>query len=44
MYFKQFLHDETGCASYFLASRQTREAIVAGGTSGWRNAGLPTES
>jgi len=28
MYFKQFLHDETGCASYFLASRQTREAAV----------------
>jgi glyoxylase-like metal-dependent hydrolase (beta-lactamase superfamily II)/rhodanese-related sulfurtransferase len=28
MYFKQFLHDETGCASYFLASRQTREALV----------------
>jgi hypothetical protein len=40
MYVKQFLHDETGCASYLLASRQTR----AGGTSGWRNAGLPTES
>ena len=28
MYFKQFLHDETGCASYFLASRQSREAAV----------------
>ena len=28
MYFKQFLHDETGCASYFLASRQSREAVV----------------
>src|SRR5207302_1415491 len=28
MYFKQFLHDETGCASYFLASRQSREALV----------------
>jgi hydroxyacylglutathione hydrolase len=28
VYFKQFLHDETGCASYFLASRQTREAAV----------------
>jgi glyoxylase-like metal-dependent hydrolase (beta-lactamase superfamily II)/rhodanese-related sulfurtransferase len=28
MYFKQVLHDETGCASYFLASRQTREAAV----------------
>lgn len=28
MYFKQFLHDETGCASYFVASRQTREAAV----------------
>ncbi|MCA1648407.1 MAG: MBL fold metallo-hydrolase [Chloroflexi bacterium] len=28
MYFKQFLHDESGCASYFLASRQTRAALV----------------
>src|ERR671936_481886 len=28
MYFKQFLHDETGCASYFLAARQSREAAV----------------
>ena len=28
MYFKQFLHDETGCASYFLASRSSREAVV----------------
>jgi hydroxyacylglutathione hydrolase len=28
MYFKQFLHDDTGCASYFIASRTTREAIV----------------
>ena len=28
MYFKQFLHDETGCASYFLASRSSREAAV----------------
>ena len=28
MYFKQLLHDETGCASYFLASRQSREAVV----------------
>src|SRR3982074_1875917 len=28
MYFKQFLHDETGCASYFLPSRQSREALV----------------
>lgn len=28
MYFKQFLHDDTGCASYFMASRKTREAIV----------------
>src|SRR5215471_5798592 len=28
MYFKQFLHDETGCASYFVASRQSREAMV----------------
>lgn len=28
MYFKQFLHDETGCSSYFVASRQSREALV----------------
>jgi glyoxylase-like metal-dependent hydrolase (beta-lactamase superfamily II)/rhodanese-related sulfurtransferase len=28
MYFKQFLHDETGCASYFIASRRSREALV----------------
>jgi glyoxylase-like metal-dependent hydrolase (beta-lactamase superfamily II)/rhodanese-related sulfurtransferase len=28
MYFKQFLHDETGCASYLVASRQSREAAV----------------
>jgi hydroxyacylglutathione hydrolase len=28
MYFKQFLHDDSGCASYFLASRQSREAVV----------------
>src|SRR5262245_19884563 len=28
MYFKQYLHDETGCASYFVASRQSREAMV----------------
>jgi hydroxyacylglutathione hydrolase len=28
MYFKQFLHDERGCASYFLASRESREAVV----------------
>jgi glyoxylase-like metal-dependent hydrolase (beta-lactamase superfamily II)/rhodanese-related sulfurtransferase len=28
MYFKQFLHDDTGCASYFVASRQSREAAV----------------
>jgi glyoxylase-like metal-dependent hydrolase (beta-lactamase superfamily II)/rhodanese-related sulfurtransferase len=28
MYFKQFLHDETGCASYFVASRESREAAV----------------
>src|SRR5437588_13105231 len=28
MYFKQFLHDEAGCASYFVASRQSREAVV----------------
>jgi glyoxylase-like metal-dependent hydrolase (beta-lactamase superfamily II)/rhodanese-related sulfurtransferase len=28
MYFKQFLHDESGCSSYFVASRQSREAAV----------------
>src|ERR1700687_315151 len=28
MYFKQYLHDEAGCASYSLASRQNREALV----------------
>ncbi len=28
MYFKQFLHDELGCSSYLVASRQSREAIV----------------
>src|SRR5438270_6097883 len=28
MYFKQFLHDETGCSSYFIASRQSRQAAV----------------
>src|SRR5579864_3081750 len=28
MYFKQFLHDASGCASYFIASRQSREAVV----------------
>ena len=28
MYFKQFLHDELGCSSYFVASRQSREAAV----------------
>jgi glyoxylase-like metal-dependent hydrolase (beta-lactamase superfamily II)/rhodanese-related sulfurtransferase len=28
MYFKQFLHDETGCSSYLIASRQSREAAV----------------
>jgi hydroxyacylglutathione hydrolase len=28
MYFKQFLHDERGCASYFLASRESREAAI----------------
>jgi len=28
MYFKQFLHDETGCSSYFIASRESREAAV----------------
>ena len=28
MYFKQFLHDELGCSSYFIASRQSRQAAV----------------
>ena len=28
MYFKQFLHDDLGCSSYFVASRQSREAAV----------------
>ena len=28
MYFKQFLHDDLGCSSYFIASRETREAAV----------------
>lgn len=28
MYFKQFLHDDTGCSSYFIASRASREAAV----------------
>lgn len=28
MYFKQFLHDELGCSSYFIASRDSREAVV----------------
>jgi hydroxyacylglutathione hydrolase len=28
MYFKQFLNDERGCSSYFVASRQSREAVV----------------
>src|SRR5919201_5314854 len=28
MYFKQFLNDERGCSSYFIASRQSREAVV----------------
>lgn len=28
MYFKQFLHDDLGCSSYFIASRQSREAAV----------------
>jgi hydroxyacylglutathione hydrolase len=28
VYFKQFLHDETGCASYLLASRESRDAAV----------------
>ena len=28
MYFKQFLHDQGGCSSYLIASRQSREALV----------------
>jgi glyoxylase-like metal-dependent hydrolase (beta-lactamase superfamily II)/rhodanese-related sulfurtransferase len=28
MYFKQFLHDDLGCSSYFIASRDSREAFV----------------
>ncbi|MCL6647940.1 MAG: MBL fold metallo-hydrolase [Chloroflexi bacterium] len=28
MYFKQFLHDEFGCSSYFIASRFSRDAAV----------------
>ena len=28
MYFKQFLNDELGCSSYFIASRESREAAV----------------
>ena len=28
MYFKQFLHDDLGCSSYFIASRASREAAV----------------
>ena len=28
MYFKQFLHDDLGCSSYFIASRQAREAAA----------------
>lgn len=28
MYFKQFLHDDHGCASYVIASRSSREAVV----------------
>jgi len=28
MYFKQFLHDDLGCSSYFIASRQSRQAVV----------------
>ena len=28
MYFKQFLNDESGCSSYFIASRDSREAVV----------------
>ena len=28
MYFKQFLHDDFGCSSYHIASRESREAAV----------------
>ena len=28
MYFKQFLHDDLGCSSYFIASRDSREAVI----------------
>jgi glyoxylase-like metal-dependent hydrolase (beta-lactamase superfamily II)/rhodanese-related sulfurtransferase len=28
MYFKQFLHDDGGCSSYLIASRESREAVV----------------
>src|SRR5680860_2447 len=28
MYFKQFLDDKVGCASYLIASRQTNEAAI----------------
>jgi hypothetical protein len=28
MYFKQFLHDDLGCSSYFIVSRQSRQAVV----------------
>jgi glyoxylase-like metal-dependent hydrolase (beta-lactamase superfamily II)/rhodanese-related sulfurtransferase len=28
MYFKQILNDECGCSSYFVASRESREAMV----------------
>ena len=28
MYFKQFLHDDLGCSSYLIASRESREAVV----------------
>jgi hydroxyacylglutathione hydrolase len=28
MYFKQFLHDDLGCSSYFVASRHSRDAVV----------------
>lgn len=28
MYFKQFLHDDLGCSSYFVACREAREAVV----------------
>ena len=28
MYFKQFLDERCGCASYLIASRQTHEAAI----------------